>query len=120
MTGAAKRAQYAAITSPLFTTILLLFGSGVPTAEKPTAERFYLLSHAPSNKDKYPSAWEAYKEYLRSTSILIPLPPAVYRSLPAVVKRWLLLDLPFYAFDEKTDGPAALEKERKKQDGDRQ
>ncbi|KAF8524165.1 DUF1295-domain-containing protein [Gautieria morchelliformis] len=110
LTGGAKRAQYAAITSPLFTTILLLFGSGVPTAEKPTAERFYLLTYAPSNKDKYPGAWKAYKEYLRSTSILLPLPPAIYRPLPDQVKRWLLLDLPFFGFDEKTDGVTALEK----------
>jgi hypothetical protein len=99
---------------------LLLFGSGIPTAEKPTAERFYLLSNAPFNKDKYPGALKAYKEYLCSTSILLPLPRALYRPLPTFVKRWLLLDLPFYAFDEKTEGPAALEKERKKHEEDRQ
>jgi hypothetical protein len=95
----------------------LLFGSGVPTAEKPTAERFYLLTYAPPNKDQFPGAWGAYREYLRSTSILIPLPPVVYRPLPDWMKRWLLLDLPVFAFDEKTDGLAALEKEQKKRDG---
>ncbi|KAF8579918.1 DUF1295-domain-containing protein [Ramaria rubella] len=116
LSGGAKRAQYAAITSPLFTTLLLLFGSGLPTAEKPTAERFYLLTHAPSNNNKYPAAWGTYKEYLRSTSILLPLPPAIYRPLPAWTKRWLLLDLPLFAFNEKTDGPAALAKEKRRQE----
>lgn len=99
---------------------LLLFGSGVPTAEKPTAERFYLLTYAPSNKDQFPGAWKAYKEYLRSTSILLPLPPVLYRPLPFWMKRWLLLDLPLYEFDEKTDGLAALEKEKKKSGGNMQ
>lgn len=110
LTGGARRAQLAAITSPLFTTILLLFGSGMPTAEKPTAERYFLLSNAPSTKDRFPHAWAAYKEYLRSTSILIPLPPALYRPLPAWIKRWVLLDLPIFTFDEKKDGALALQK----------
>ena len=96
---------------------LLLFGSGVPTAEKPTAERFYLLTYAPSNKGQFPNAWKAYKEYLRSTSILLPLPPSLYRPLPRWMKRWLLLDLPLFEFDEKADGLAALEKEKKESDG---
>jgi hypothetical protein len=31
---------------------------------------------------------------------LIPIPPALYRPLPTVVKRTILLDFPFYRFDE--------------------
>ncbi|KIJ55213.1 hypothetical protein M422DRAFT_23827 [Sphaerobolus stellatus SS14] len=115
LTGGPKRAQLAAITSPLFTTVLLLFGSGMPTAEKPTAERYYLLSASPANHGKYPQAWANYKEYLRSTSILIPLPPVLYRPLPMWIKRWILLDLPIYHFDEKTDGPLAVQKVKDQQ-----
>ena len=36
-----KSAQYGAIVSPLFTLILLMFGSGVPTAEKPQAKKVF-------------------------------------------------------------------------------
>jgi hypothetical protein len=45
-------------------------------------------------------AWAAYRAYLDETSILIPLPPALYRPLPKAVKRTVLLDFPFYQFDE--------------------
>ena len=93
---------------------LLLFGSGVPTAEKPSARRFYLMTHGPRAPDEDVSAWTAYKAYLRSTSLLVPLPPALYRRLPEIVKRTVLLDWPVYRFDEKTDGPRAIEEERGK------
>lgn len=52
--------------------------------------------------------------YLRRTSILFPIPPAIYRRIPEVVKRTVLLDLPMFQFDEHKDGPAALEKEKNK------
>ena len=94
----------------------MIFGSGIPTAEKPTAKRFYLLNYGPSNKGQYPNAWNDYQEYLRSTSILLPLPPRIYRPLPDWMKRWLFLDLPFFAFDEKTDGVEALENAKKRTD----
>jgi hypothetical protein len=51
----------------------------------------------------------AYKEYLRSTSILIPIPRVIYKPLPIFIKRWVLLDLPMFHFDEERDGPKALE-----------
>ncbi|KAF8517929.1 DUF1295-domain-containing protein [Hysterangium stoloniferum] len=110
LTGGAKQAQIAAIASPLLTTVILLFGSGIPTAEKPTAERFFILAHAPSSCDQYPDAWTKYKAYLHSTSILIPLPPTLYRPLPTAMKTWLLLDLPIFMYNEKTDGQMALER----------
>lgn len=114
LAGSAKAAQYGSVVSPLFTTLLLLFGSGVPTAEKPSARRFYLMTHGPRAPDEDVSAWTAYKAYLRSTSLLVPLPPALYRRLPEIVKRTVLLDWPVYRFDEKTDGPRAIEEERRK------
>ena len=54
------------------------------------------------------NAWEAYCAYLDDTSILIPIPPVLYRPLPKVVKRTILFDFSFYQFDESeaADGAA--------------
>ncbi|WVR04467.1 hypothetical protein IAU60_001470 [Kwoniella sp. DSM 27419] len=119
----ARSAQYGAIVSPIFTILLLLFLSGIPTAEKPTAKKYFLMSH-PSpqigNEQSFspPQAendiWSNYKAYLARTSILIPIPPAVYRPLPGWLKRSVLLDLPMFNFDESTDGKEAWEEGRKK------
>ncbi|PSS03732.1 hypothetical protein PHLCEN_2v3957 [Hermanssonia centrifuga] len=56
----------------------------------------------------YPDAWINYKKYLSETSVLIPLPPALYRPLPGWIKRTVLLDWGMYRFDEATDGKRAL------------
>ena len=42
------------------------------------------------------AAWANYQAYRGQTSILLPLPPAVYRALPLWVKRTILFDLPMY------------------------
>ncbi|KAF8899644.1 hypothetical protein CPB84DRAFT_1709593 [Gymnopilus junonius] len=104
-----RAAQYGSILSPIFTLVLLMFGSGVPTAEKPTAKRFFILSQGPNAREEHAVAWENYKDHLRKTSILIPLPPFLYGPLPSIIKKTVLLDFPFYQFDESTDGAAALE-----------
>lgn len=90
-----------------------MFASGVPTAERPQAKRYYLLSHGVNAKEEHANAWKRYKEYLRTTSILIPIPPAVYAALPVVVKKTLLLDFPMYQFDERVDGPEAVKEDKK-------
>ncbi|KAI0764578.1 DUF1295-domain-containing protein [Trametes elegans] len=104
--GSAQSAQLGTLVSPLFTMVLLLFGSGVPTAEKPVAQRFYKQSYpdCADNLDhdhdgvQHPAnaAWAKYQAYRAQTSILLPLPPTVYRALPRWVKRTVLLDLPMY------------------------
>ena len=125
VSSAARSAQLGALVSPLFTMVyastpfvspqsadctlcpcsLLLFGSGVPTAEKPAAQRYYKMAYpddgsadgtdfherAPQN-----GAWANYRAYRARTSLLLPLPPSVYRVLPGWVKRTVLLDLPMY------------------------
>ncbi|KIM44914.1 hypothetical protein M413DRAFT_366213 [Hebeloma cylindrosporum] len=108
-----RAAQYGAIMSPIFTVILLMFGSGLPTAEKPTAKKFYLYSHGPNAQAEHSNSWVEYQDYLRTTSILIPFPPFLYRPLPAFLKKTLLLDFPFYQFDELKGGAAAVEEARK-------
>ncbi|WWC59242.1 uncharacterized protein I303_101792 [Kwoniella dejecticola CBS 10117] len=126
----AKSAQYAAILAPVFTMVLLLFASGLPTAEKPTAKKFFLMSYPSvregqldpsgnsSSRFSTPEAendiWANYKAYLKRTSIIIPFPPSLYVHFPEWVKRSILLDLPTFRFDEQVDGKEALEEERKK------
>lgn len=90
-----------------------MFGSGVPTSAKPQAKRFYLKSYGPQAQTNDPTIWDQYKAYLRRTSILIPLPPALYKHMPAILKKTLLLDFPMYQFDERTDGPLAIEEAKK-------
>ncbi|KAJ3554525.1 hypothetical protein NM688_g3063 [Phlebia brevispora] len=114
--SSAKAAQRGSVISPFFTMVLLLFASGIPTAEKPTARRFFLLSHG-SEDPEYPDAWVHYKEYLNSTSLLIPLPPFVYRRLPMWLKRSVLFDWPIYRFNEETDGKQAIEESHEGQLG---
>ncbi|KAJ7746944.1 DUF1295-domain-containing protein [Mycena maculata] len=109
----ARSAQYAAIVSPIFTVIVLMFGSGVPTSAKPQAKKFYLKAYGPDAREDDPVIWEQYKAYLRRTSILIPIPPALYRPLPAIIKKTLLLDFPIYKFDEQKEGPLAIEEATK-------
>lgn len=123
----ARAAQYGAVVSPLFTMLLLIFASGIPTAEKPTAKRFFLFSHGPSSPavqqrqdvsgeevEGYRQAWPRYKQYVSETSLLVPMPRRVYRVMPVWVKRWVFLDFPWFGFDEKAEGPGLLEEERRK------
>ncbi|KAI0760108.1 hypothetical protein C8Q74DRAFT_1294011 [Fomes fomentarius] len=101
----ARSAQLGSLVSPLFTMVLLLFGSGVPTAEKPVAQKFYRLSypedesasgHDYGERRPVNAAWANYQAYRAQTSILVPLPPQLYRVLPGWLKGTFLLDLPIY------------------------
>lgn len=83
-------------------------GSGVPTAEKPTAQKFFLMSHGPQAAEGQQEAWSRYQEHLNSTSILIPLPPSIYRPIPTIIKRTVLMDFPFYQYREEKEGQTAL------------
>lgn len=65
---------------------LLVFGSGLPGAEKPTAKRQYLLTFGPDAKEENAAAWQKHKEYVKKTSILLPLPRRVYSRLPNYIK----------------------------------
>jgi len=95
--------------------VLLIFGSGLPPAEKPTAERYYLFTHGPDAKEENARAWPNYIQYREKTSILVPLPPALYRRLPPFTKVFFLLDLPMFRFDPEVDGHKAVENARKQQ-----
>lgn len=80
---------YACLIGPLFTMFILLLGSGIPTAEGDNQRRFL----------KTPETKAAFLSYRRQTSPLIPLPPSIYRSIPLIIKRALLFELPLYETD---------------------
>jgi hypothetical protein len=84
-------------------TVLLMFVSGLTLQEVPNAQKRYQKS----------LDWEAYQEYLRRTSILFPLPPAMYAPMPVWLKRTLLLEFPMYVFHPTKDDE---EQRRRNQD----
>ena len=93
-----------------------MFLSGLPTAEKPAAKKYYTHSHELNgeNIQVKDDSWDKYKDYRSKTSILFPVPPALYKPLPHFIKRWLFLDLPMYNFSEQ-EGRKALEDERREE-----
>ena len=99
---------YATIVSPILTMLLLLFASGMPTAEGVNQRRFL----------RTPAQKAAFLEYRGRTSPLIPLPPSLYAALPITVKRWLLFELSMYETDwtwepsSGSDGDNQQQKER--------
>lgn len=66
------------VLSPGFTVLILLFGSGIPTAEGKNLARYF----------KTPENAAVYTHYRENTSPLVPLPPCIYRNLPSAAQ-WL-------------------------------
>jgi len=77
-----RGAEHAAVAGPIFITLLLMFVSGIPLLERTADEKH--------------GRKEDYVVYKARTSVLIPLPPALYARLPGWVKRTLLLDFGLY------------------------
>mmetsp|Transcript_52113 Transcript_52113/g.127237 ORF Transcript_52113/g.127237 Transcript_52113/m.127237 type:complete len:304 (+) Transcript_52113:181-1092(+) len=82
--------------SPIFIDCLLLFASGLPILEASADKRY---------GDK-----EDYKKYKAETSVLIPVPPSVYASIPRSIKTTLLCDWPIY--NKPREGEAGQSYER--------
>lgn len=66
-----------------------MFISGLTLQERPGAKKRYGKG----------TGWHAYEKYLHDTSIIFPMPPAIWRSLPVIVKRTVGLEFPIYVFD---------------------
>jgi steroid 5-alpha reductase family enzyme len=64
-------AAFAVVAGPLFITVLLLFVTGIPPLERSAAEKY----------------GQAYREYRRRTSTLVPLPPRSYAPAARFEKR---------------------------------
>lgn len=101
-----------------------MFLSGLPGAEKPAAQKAFLASYPPKSQPQ-PSAsftprdlkpendtYEQYKAYRERTSIIVPMPPSIYRPLPQFIKTFLG-DYGMYRFDENKDGREAIEQGRR-------
>ncbi|KAG0144337.1 hypothetical protein CROQUDRAFT_716696 [Cronartium quercuum f. sp. fusiforme G11] len=118
--GISKSAQnliYASIISPIFITFLLMFISGLPTAERPVQQKIFIESHKHKQGSTEPNKssdlndptnnqvdWQDFQAYLNQTSILIPIPNLIYTHLPNWLKHSILLDWPIYRFNEKVEG----------------
>ncbi|KAK7030786.1 DUF1295-domain-containing protein [Favolaschia claudopus] len=130
LSSSARSAQYAAILSPIFTVVyvapashslslkirissILMFASGLPTSTKPQAQRYYLKSYGPDARPEDADVWDRYKAHLRRTSVLIPIPPVLYKFLPTFIKKTVLFDFPMYQFNEQKDGPRACKEASK-------
>lgn len=120
-------ALYGSIFSPLITMALLLFLSGIPLAEKPTQQKYFLMSHGPDKNTEglepwrdqtETDAWQRMKAFRNRTSMLIPLPNGLYAKLPQWVKSTILFDFPFYNFDEAKDGSKAIREAEDKKNRD--
>ena len=77
-----------------------MFVSGLTLQEVPNAKRRYQKAHN----------WEGYQEYLKETSILFPIPPAIYTPMPRFLKRTLFLEFPLYVLNPSEED----ERERRK------
>ncbi|EME79516.1 uncharacterized protein MYCFIDRAFT_204848 [Pseudocercospora fijiensis CIRAD86] len=102
----AYAALYASCVGFIFLTTLLMFVSGLTLQERPGAKKRYEKGNG----------WHAYEKYLQETSILIPMPPAIWKRLPTIVKRTVGLEFPIYVFDPaKHADPDAVKQNRAEQ-----
>ncbi|KAG6549943.1 hypothetical protein Mapa_008454 [Marchantia paleacea] len=77
------KGRWAVVAGPILLSCILLFLSGIPLLESSADKRY--MSNA------------NYRQYKKVTSILIPLPPAVYGNLPLWFKQLFLFEFPFYS-----------------------
>ncbi|KIV90689.1 hypothetical protein PV10_05317 [Exophiala mesophila] len=104
-------AQYASIVGPFFLTLLLLFVSGLTLQERPGAKKKF--------EDDGPDGpnWTRYKQWLDTTSILIPMPKTMWTALPIAVKRTIGAEWPIYVFVPERDVDPKKLQERRSEEG---
>lgn len=103
----AYAALYSSMVGWIFLTVLLMFVSGLPLQERPGAKKRYEKG----------VGWPEYEKWLQETSILIPMPPAIWRNLPVIVKRTIGLEFPMYVFDPAKHADQSKVQERAAEEG---
>lgn len=89
---------YATVVSPVLTMIILLFLSGIPSAEGPAQARFMKSDEDAKN----------FLIYRNRTSILIPFPPFLYACLPRMIKVIFFFEYPMYEYTPTTEKETRL------------
>ena len=82
------RVGYATIVSPVFTMLILLFLSGMPTAEGPALKRFYTTEESS----------ERFGRYFRRTPPIVPFVPQWYEAMPVCLKRVFCCEFKMYEY----------------------
>lgn len=103
-------ALYASCVGWILLTVLLMFVSGLTLQERPGAKKRYEKG----------TGWPAYEKYLHDTSILIPMPPVIWRNLPVFVKRTIGLEFPIYVFDPAKHADQDKVQQREAEEGQSQ
>lgn len=103
----AYAALFASCVGFIFLTTLLMFVSGLTLQERPGAKKRYEKA----------TGWHAYEKYLHETSILIPMPPALWKNLPVIVKRTVGLEFPIYVFDPTKHADEDKAKQNRAEEG---
>ncbi|EDQ92234.1 uncharacterized protein MONBRDRAFT_14354 [Monosiga brevicollis MX1] len=85
------------ILSPLLTMILLLFLSGIPTAEGQSQKRYMKKNR--------------YLRYRERTPPLIPFIPYLYKRMPLWTKRLFCFELPMYEYDPEQEAMQAANRD---------
>lgn len=104
-------AQVASIVGPCLLCTLLLFVSGLTLQERQSAKKKY-ESDGPNGE-----SWLQYKRWTENTSILIPMPPAIWKALPAFVKRTIGFEWPMYVFVPEKHADMAKVKRNTQEEG---
>uniref|UniRef100_A0A0G4HP23 Uncharacterized protein n=1 Tax=Chromera velia CCMP2878 TaxID=1169474 RepID=A0A0G4HP23_9ALVE len=81
------------VISPVLTMLILLFLSGMPTAEGKALERFY----------KSEKGRPIIEDYMESVPPIIPFVPVLYRLFPRWLKMLICFEFPMYQYSPSSD-----------------